>query len=110
MPLTETLKQLLYGPTASEKSNSLITNIPDKTTLLSVSIRNNIAYVNLSKEFEYNPSGKESTLAQLKQIVYTTTEFPNIKSVQILIEDKVKTYLGGEGIIINKPISRNDFN
>jgi len=110
MPLTETLKLLLNGPTAAEKAGSIITNIPDKTSLLSVSIRNNIAYVNLSKDFEYNGSGKESTVAQLKQIVYTTTEFSNIKSVQILIDDKVKTYLGGEGVIINKPISRSDFN
>ncbi|MBN2545174.1 MAG: GerMN domain-containing protein [Spirochaetes bacterium] len=110
MPLTETLKLLLSGPTASEKSGGIITNIPETSGLISVSIRNNIAYVNLTKEFEYNSYGKESTIAQIKQLVFTATEFPNIRSVQILIEGKVKTYLGGEGVIISKPISRNDFN
>lgn len=108
MPLTETLKTLLKGPNNDEKSNSIITNIPENTKLISVTIKNNIAYINLTKEFEYNRFGKDATINQLKQIVYTTTEFENIKAVQFLIEGKVKTYLGGEGITINKPINRND--
>jgi spore germination protein GerM len=108
MPLTETLKSLLKGPNNDEKSKSIITNIPENTKLISVTIKNNIAYINLTKEFEYNRFGKDATINQLKQIVYTTTEFENIKAVQFLIEGKVKTYLGGEGITINKPINRND--
>jgi len=108
-PLTETLKSLLQGPNTDERSASIITNIPTNTKILSVYIKNNIAYIDLSKDFQYNSYGRESTLAQLKQIVYTTTEFSNISSVQFLIEGKVQTYLGGEGVLINKPLSRNDF-
>ena len=108
-PLTETLKILLNGPTTNERNLDMITNIPDKTRLLSVTVKNNIAYINLSKEFEYNKYGRESTLNQLKQIVYTATEFPTVNSVQFMIEGKVKNYLGGEGVVIGKPLSRNDF-
>ncbi len=108
-PLTETLKLLLNGPNNQEKSKEIITNIPKNTRLLSVYIKDGIAFINLSRDFELNPFGKDATIAQLKQIVYTTTEFTNVKAVQFLIEGRVKTYLGGEGIIINKPISRNDF-
>ncbi len=109
MPLTETIKELLKGPNEKEKKHELITNIPQKTKLLSLYIKSNIAYLNLSEEFEYNSYGRDSTVTQIKQIVYTITEFSNIKAVQFLINGKVKTYLGGEGIIINKPLSRNDF-
>lgn len=108
-PLTETLKSLLAGPNSNEKSSKFITNIPNNTQLLSVSIKNNIAYINLSKEFEFNSYGKESTIAQIKQIIYTATEFSNVKSVKFLINGQAKTYLGGEGILINKPLARSDF-
>lgn len=108
-PLTETLKALLSGPSSTETASEIITNIPNDTKLLSVSIKNGVAYVNFSKEFEYNSYGRESTVAQIKQVVYTVTEFTNVKFVQFMINGQIKTYLGGEGVIINKPLSRNDF-
>lgn len=107
-PLTETLKILIQGPNTTERSNDLLSSIPTKTKLISVYIKNNTAFINLSQEFEYNPYGREAALAQVKQIVFTTTEFSSVKNVQLLIEGKIKTYLGGEGIIINKPLTRND--
>jgi germination protein M len=108
-PLTETLKILFNGPTSSEKSSDILSNIPPNTRLLSVKVKDDTAYINLSVEFEFNPYGKEAAYAQVKQIVYTTTEFSNIKYVQFLIDGKIKTYLGGEGIVIDKPLTRNDF-
>lgn len=108
-PLTETLKKLLEGPSASEEVNDIITNIPDNTELLSAWVNGDTAYVNFSKDFENNRYGRESTISQLKQIVFTATEFKTVKKVQILIEGKNQTYLGGEGIMIGKPLSRNDF-
>ncbi|OHD14040.1 MAG: hypothetical protein A2Z98_05450 [Spirochaetes bacterium GWB1_27_13] len=108
-PLTETLKTLLAGPIDKEKKSNIITNIPDDTKIISIVVKNNTAYINLSKEFEFNQYGRESTLNQLKQIVFTATEFNSIKKVQFLIDGKLKTYLGGEGVIINKPLSRDDF-
>ncbi|HNZ28230.1 MAG TPA: GerMN domain-containing protein [Spirochaetota bacterium] len=108
-PLTETLKKLLEGPSASEEINDIVTNIPDNTELLSAWISGDTAYVNFSKDFENNRYGRESTILQIKQIVFTATEFKTVKNVQILIEGKNQTYLGGEGIIIGKPLSRNDF-
>ncbi len=108
-PLTETLKVLLRGPTSAETSNGLLTNVPDNTSLRRVFIKNSIAYIDLSKAFEYNQYGRESMLLQLKQIVYTATEFGNIKGVQFLIDGQVKSYLGGDGISIGTPLTRNDF-
>ena len=99
----------MEGPSASEEVNDIITNIPDNTALLSAWVKGETAYVNFSKDFENNRYGRESTILQLKQIVFTATEFKTIKNVQILIEGKNQTYLGGEGIIIGRPLSRNDF-
>ena len=108
-PLTETIKKLLDGPNYNEKSENIVSNIPSNTKLLSVWIKDNIAYLNFSHDFEKNFYGRESTVLQLKQVVFTVTEFNNIKSVQILIDGKKQTYLGGEGVVIGKPLSRNDF-
>lgn len=109
MPLTETLKALLTGPSSVEQNSKIITNIPNNTKLLSVSIKNNIAYVNFSKEFEFNSYGRDATVNQIKQVVYTVTEFANVHYVQFMINGQVKTYLGGEGVLISKPFSRHDF-
>lgn len=108
-PLTATLNALLKGPTFAELENDILTNVPDNTVLRKVTIKNGIAYVDLSANFEFNPYGRESTLLQLKQIVYTVTEFRNVRSVQFLINGKVKNYLGGDGVVIDKPLSRDDF-
>ncbi|HPO49487.1 MAG TPA: GerMN domain-containing protein [Spirochaetota bacterium] len=108
-PLTETIRILLNGPNSNEEELDIVTNIPQNSKLLSVKIVGTTAYINFSRDFEYNSYGRESTVNQLKQIVYTATEFTNVKSVQFMIDGKIKTYLGGEGIIINKPLSRDDF-
>lgn len=108
-PLTMTLNKLLEGPNNIDKSNNLISSVPENTRLISAWVKDDVAYLNFSRDFEYNPFGKESSILQLKQIVYTATEFNNIKAVQFLIEGNKKEYLGGEGIFINKPISRDDF-
>ena len=40
------------------------------------------------------------------QIVYTGTQFSGVSRVQILIERRERTALGGEGVLIEEPIAR----
>jgi spore germination protein GerM len=54
----------------------------------------------------FNGYGAEGYVAQLRQIVWTATEFPNIHDVQILIEGRRIEFLG-ESIRIGRPISRD---
>lgn len=108
-PLTETIKELLKGPNITELQNNYITNIPFGSKILKAWIKDDILYLDLSREFENNNYGKESTLNQLKQIVFTATEFPNVKRVKFLINGKDQNYLGGEGVFIGKPLGRFDF-
>ena len=61
--------------------------------------------MDFSENFLFNSFGLEGYMGQLKQIIYTATEFPTVKRVQILIEGQVKSYLG-EGIFIGNPLTR----
>ncbi len=106
-PLTETLKTLIAGPNTAEQAKGLRTLIPPGTRLLSVSVRDGVAWVNLSDDFQINQYGIEGYLGQLAQIVFTATAFNTVKSVQFLIEGQRREYLGGEGVWIGTPLSRD---
>jgi spore germination protein GerM len=107
--LEHALKALLSGPTEAEASHDIVTNIPENTMLKSIKIENNIMFLDFSTEFEFNSFGRESTVLQLKQIVFTATEYTDIKQIQFLIDGQIRTYLGGDGVFIGKPLSRDDF-
>lgn len=108
-PLTTNLNLLLGGPNQNEKSKGCRSLIPENTRLISASVRDGIAFLNFSEEFEFNRIGVDGYLAQLMQIVYTATEFNTVKSVQILIDGQKKEYLGSEGVWIGSPLSRSSF-
>ncbi|MEM5947947.1 GerMN domain-containing protein [Spirochaetia bacterium 38H-sp] len=107
-PLTSTLKTLLAGPTETEKKSGIKNLIPEGTKLLGVSVKNRIAYINMSEDLRFNPLGQEGLLIELKQIVYTATQFPTVDKVQILIEGKIIPYLAPEGIPIGKPLKPDE--
>ncbi len=108
-PLRETLLTLLKGPNTVEMNRGLLTLIPRETKIKNIYIKHDVAYIDFSENFRFNPLGVEGLRNQLKQIVYTATEFNNIKRVQILINGRIEKYLGPEGIYIGKPLSRSDF-
>ncbi len=105
-PLADALQSLVRGPNAEEKQRGITTLIPEGTKLLSVTIRNSIAFINFNENFMFNTYGAEGYLAQLRQVIWTATEFPSVTSVQILIEGNKTDFLG-ENIRIGSPISRD---
>ena len=105
-PMTDVIQALISGPTADEKSRGLISLIPPGTRILSATVRGETAYISFSEDFQYNAYGVEGYAGQLRQIVFTVTEFPNITDVQILIEGRRVDYLG-EGIWIGSPLNRD---
>jgi spore germination protein GerM len=104
--MTDVLRLLLRGPTVDERNRDLITLIPPDTRLLRVQVRGSTAYLSFSEEFQFNTYGVEGYIGQLRQIIWTVTEFPNISDVQILIEGRRIDYLG-ERIAIGSPLNRN---
>ena len=81
----------------------------DGTRLLGASVRNGVATLNFSSEFEFNRYGIEGLRGQLQQIVYTATAFQTVESVQFLIDGEKKEYLGSEGVWIGTPLRRSSF-
>ena len=108
-PLTDSLAALLGGPSDEELRRKLMSLVPQGTKLLSAQVRGSTAYLNFSEAFMYNHYGIEGYAGQLKQVVYTATAFSTVQDVQILIEGERHDYLGGEGVYIGKPLSRNSF-
>ncbi len=108
-PMTDTISSLLAGPNRDELNAGLLNLVPNGTRLLSASVRNGVANLNFSEEFRFNPMGVEGLVAQLKQIVYTTTEFSTVDAVQFYIEGETVTYLGSEGLRVDRPLSRDAF-
>jgi spore germination protein GerM len=82
--------------------------IPEGTRILGAEVRNGTAWINFSEEFQFNPYGVEGWASQLRQVVWTATEFSTVRNVQILIEGKRIDYLG-EGIRISEPVGRENF-
>lgn len=108
-PLSETLSALFAGTNGTERAKKLRTLIPEGTRLLSASVKDGVATINVSEEFQFNQYGIEGYLGQLAQVVFTATAFPTVSSVQILIEGQRREYLGAEGVWIGTPLSRDKF-
>jgi spore germination protein GerM len=108
-PLTSTLEALLAGPTSAEVNQGLMSLVAPAARLRKAQVKDGTAYLDFSEAFRFNSLGKEGLSAQLQQVVYSATEFPTVKRVQILLEGRTSDYLGPEGLYIGKPLSRQSF-
>ena len=106
-PLTDTLQTLLKGLSSDEISDGLLSLVPAGTSLHGVAVRDRTAFIDFNESFRFNPFGEEGYISQLKQIVYTATEFHTVEMVQILINGDKIAYLGPESPFIGDPLTRN---
>ncbi len=81
---------------------------PAVRRLLGLSIKNGVATVDLSSEFE-SGGGSASAMIRLGQVVYTLTQFPTVQSVLFQIEGRQVTVFGSEGIVLDGPVARADY-
>ena len=99
------LALLMAGPTTAERSLGMSTSIPSGTRFLYVSWDGLYATVNLSHEYA-SGGGSFSMVARLAQVVFTVTQFAPIKYVDFQLDGKSVTVFGGEGIVLDHPVSR----
>ena len=102
--LTTALKTLFDSPPPEPYT----TAIPEGTKLLEVTTDKEGIHLNLSREFT-SGGGSASMSSRLAQVIYTATSSNKNGRVWIDVEGEPLTNLGQEGLIINQPMTREDF-
>lgn len=102
------LTALLEGPDPSEVELGFTSSIPAGTELLGVDIVDGVATVDLSSEFETG-GGSLSMMSRVAQVVFTLTQFPTVESVRFELEGAPLAALGGEGLALDTPQTRADW-
>ncbi|MGB7709738.1 MAG: GerMN domain-containing protein [Microcoleus sp.] len=102
--LQAAFNSLLAGP----KDASVSSAIPKGTKLRSLSVKNQEVYVDLSAEFT-SGGGSNSMIGRLGQVIYTATSLKPDTQVWISVEGKRLELLGGEGLEVAQPSTRQTF-
>jgi germination protein M len=102
------MEALLDGDAILDKYSQLSTAVPDGTSLLGLAIKNGVATVDLSRDFE-SGGGSASATYRLGQVVYTLTQFSTVRAVLFQVEGRTVTTFGPEGIVLDGPQRRADF-
>lgn len=101
---------LLVGPTPGELEAipAMSSAIPEGTLLNGVTVADGVATVDLSAAFT-SGGGTLSMMGRLAQVVFTMTAFDDVDGVRFEVEGVPTTVFGGEGIIVNDPSTRADW-
>lgn len=106
-PARGAVEALLQGPDRFEHDIGMKTEIPSGTKLLGLNVANGVATVDLSSEFQ---SGGGSLSMQLRtaDVVFTLTQFAEVRTVTITLGGNTVDGIGGEGIPA-ADLDRKDF-
>ncbi|MFJ8200839.1 GerMN domain-containing protein [Streptomyces sp. NPDC096152] len=105
----DAVRALLAGPGRYERAHGRTTAIPSGTALRSVVIRDRVATVDLSGRYDDGGGGSLSLRARLAQVVFTVTRFPGVRKVRFALDGTPVRHFGGEGVVLNGPVGRADF-
>ncbi len=102
--LKAAFEQVLKKPT----DPVLASAIPDQTSLRKLEVKTDGVHIDLSPEF-MSGGGSTSMTGRLGQVVYTATTLDPTAKVWISVNGKPLDVLGGEGLIIDQPMTRESF-
>lgn len=106
-------KQILeaaFQTLLAEHPNGSNTNtIPKRTRLLDLNLKNDGIHVNLSDDFT-SGGGSSSMIGRIGQVVYTATSLDKNAKVYIDVNGKRLDIIGGEGLELEQPLTRESFN
>lgn len=102
--LETAFNDLLAGP----KNATVSTTIPEGTKLRGLKMEHNGIHVNLSEEFTTG-GGSAAMIGRVAQIIYTATSLQPSAQVWIEVEGKPLEVLGGEGLELEQPLTRQSF-
>jgi spore germination protein GerM len=95
------VEELISGP-----EGELLPTLPPQTRVLEVFVTaRGVAFVNLSGEAASDPGGSRTELLTVYSVVNSlVTNFPAIRRVQILLQDRMVTSLGGH-VDLSRPLA-----
>ncbi len=102
------MEQLLAGPNSTEQGWGFGTTVPAGTRLLGLTIDGGTARVDLTGGFE-SGGGSLSVMMRLAQVVYTLTQFSTVDRVVLMMDGEVVDVFTGEGVMLDEPQTRDDF-
>jgi hypothetical protein len=100
------LEELMRGP--GDAGADVGTQVPAGTRLLGLDISDGVATVDLSSEFE-SGGGRLSMTMRLAQVVFTLTQFETVDGVQFRLDGRPVNVFSGEGIVLDHPVGRKDY-
>ena len=106
-PAESVLSALLDGPTARESARGITSEIPPQTRLLTVSLSNGLAQVNLSHEFQ-GVGSSQSVLFRVAQVVRTLTLLESVSRVRFQIDGEFVSVPTDSGVV-ERPVGASDY-
>lgn len=102
------LEQLFAGPTSEALAAGYASAIPKGTRLLGLEIEGGTATLDVSEQYGTG-GGSLSMMLRVAQVVFTLTREPDVKRVVFMMNGAPIAALGGEGLILEKPQTRADW-
>jgi spore germination protein GerM len=102
--LEAAFNSLLTGPA----NPAFATTIPKGTKLRKLSLEADGVHVDLSKEFTAG-GGSASMTGRVAQVLYTASSLDPAAKVWIEVEGTPLEVLGGEGLMLDQPLTRENF-
>jgi spore germination protein GerM len=102
--LKDAFEKMLQGST----DPTLTSTIPADTKLQKLEIQSDGIHVDLSQEFTAG-GGSTSMMGRVAQVIYTATTLDPSAAVWISVDEQPLDVLGGEGLVIDQPMTRQAF-
>ena len=97
------IQSLLKGPNKEEKAKGIYSEIPSGTKLISLDEAPDKITINLSGDFEQG-GGTDGLYKRLYQLIKTSNKNTTV-DVYLYINGKQVDVVGGEGIMLNQPLT-----
>ncbi|MEW5820733.1 MAG: GerMN domain-containing protein [Cyanobacteriota bacterium] len=107
-PLSRALAELIKGPTKTEKEKGFYSEIPEGTRIIEVKQTPDTVRININKQFAYG-GGSNSIVGRMKELTYTALDAEPIRKVYLDIDGEEAEIIGGEGLEIIQPLSKDNF-
>jgi spore germination protein GerM len=104
-PVLAAVRELLKGPAPKERQAGVLTAIPERLAVRSIVIKNGIAVIDFNEAIEENAAGS-IIQHRVDQILYTATQFEDIRGIIIQVNGRTARYLGSDGLALSVPLTR----